>query len=170
MLHQTSFQVDFRSRRIHLGRNQQPEISIPFVPNVPYPVVEASIDGHSEKLLLDTGADSLAVFADRLPNDGHSLRTVGMGRDVSGSVPFTQLTGKQVLLGNSIVSWRTCLLDPSLCPNPGTQPTLPQRIRHRKFTSTSSEGDLDGQQPDMVTPTIVRRLVRALNLSASAVK
>ena len=103
VLHQTSFQVDFRSQRIHFGGNQEPEISIPFVPNLPYLVVEASIDGHSEKLLLDTGADSLAVFADRLPNDGQSLRTVGVGRDVSGSVPFTQLTVKQVLLGNTIV-------------------------------------------------------------------
>jgi predicted aspartyl protease len=103
MLRQTNFQVDFRSRRIHFGRNQEPEISIPFVPNVPYVVVEGSIDGHSEKLLLDTGADSLAVFADRLPNDGQSLRTAGIGRDVSGSVPFTRLTGKQLLLGNRVV-------------------------------------------------------------------
>jgi predicted aspartyl protease len=103
VLRLTSFQIDFRSRRIHFGRNQEPEISIPFVPNVPYPVVEASIDGHSEKLLLDTGADSLAVFAGHLPNVGQSLRTVGVGRDVRGSVPFTELTGKQVLLGNNIV-------------------------------------------------------------------
>ena len=103
VLQQTSFQIDFRSRKIHFGRNQEPEISIPFVPNVPYLMVEASIDGHSEKLLLDTGADSLAVFADRLPNDGQSLRTMGAGRDVSGSVPFTQLTGKQVILGNRIL-------------------------------------------------------------------
>lgn len=103
VLRQSSFQIDFRSRRIHFGRNQEPEISVPFVPNVPYAVVEVSIDGHSEKLLLATGADSLAVFADRLPNDGQSLRTVGVGRDVSGSVPFTQLTVNQVLLGTSIV-------------------------------------------------------------------
>ena len=103
VLRQTSFQVDFRSRRIHFEGNQEPEISIPFVTNFPYLVVEASIDGHSEKLLLDTASDSLTVFADRLPNDGPSLRTVGVGRDVSGSVPFTQLTGKQVMLGNRIV-------------------------------------------------------------------
>ncbi len=103
LLRQTSFQIDFRSRRIHFGRNQEPEISIPFVPNVPYLALEASIDGYSEKLLLDTGADSLAVFADRLPNVGQSLRTVGVGRDVRGSIPFTQLTANQVLLGNSIV-------------------------------------------------------------------
>lgn len=102
VLRQTSFQVDFRSRRIHFGRNQEPEISIPFVPNLPYPVVEAGIDGHPEKLLLDTGADSVAVFADRLPNS-QSVRMVGVGRDVSGSVPFTQLAVKQVLLGNRIV-------------------------------------------------------------------
>ena len=127
VLHQTSFQVDFRSRRIHLGRNQQPEISIPFVPNVPYPVVEASIDGHSEKLLLDTGADSLAVFADRLPNDGQSLRTVGMGRDVSGSVPFTQLTGKQVLLGNSIVCGALVFSIPAM-PEPRYDGSLAPRI------------------------------------------
>ncbi len=103
VLHQTSFQVDFRSRRIHFGGNQEPEISIPFVPNVPYLIVETSIDGYPEKLLLDTASDSLTVFGDRLPNDGQSLRTAGVGRDVSGSVPFTQLTGKLVLLGNSIV-------------------------------------------------------------------
>jgi Aspartyl protease len=103
VLHQTSFQVDFRSQRIHFGGNQEPEISIPFVPNLPYLVVEASIDGHPEKLLLDTASDSLTVFADRLPNDGQSPRMVGVGRDVSGSVPFTQLTGKQVMLGNRIV-------------------------------------------------------------------
>lgn len=103
MLRQTSFQVDFRSRRIHFGANQEPENSIPFVPNVPYLIVETSIDGHSEKLLIDTATDSLAVFADRLPNDGQSLRTVGVGRDVSGALPFTQLTVKQVLLSNSEV-------------------------------------------------------------------
>jgi hypothetical protein len=103
VLRQTSFQVDFRLRRIHFGHNQEPEISIPFVPNLPYVVVEASIDGHTEKLLLDTASDSLTVFADRLPNDGQTLRTVSAGRDVSGSVPFTELTGRQVILGNSIV-------------------------------------------------------------------
>jgi len=103
VLQQTSFQVDFRSRKIHFGRNQEPETSIPFVRNVPYLVVETSIDGRSEKLLLDTASDSVTVFADRLPNDGQSPRTMGAGRDVSGSVPFTQLTGKEVILGNSIV-------------------------------------------------------------------
>ena len=115
LLHQTSFQIDFRSRRIHFGGNQDPEISTPFVPNLPYLVVETSINGHSQKLLLDTASDSLAVFADRLPNDGQSWRTVGVGRDVSGSVPFTQLTGKLVLLGNSIVCGATVF---SISPMP----------------------------------------------------
>jgi len=114
LLHQTSFQIDFRSRRIHFGGNQDPEISTPFVPNLPYLVVETSINGHSQKLLLDTASDSLAVFADRLPNDGQSWRTVGVGRDVSGSVPFTQLTGKLVLLGNSIVCGATVFSIPAM--------------------------------------------------------
>jgi hypothetical protein len=103
VLLQTSFQVDFRSRRIHFGPNQEPEVSIPFAPNLPYLAVEANISGRSDKLLIDTAADSLAVFADRLPNDGRSVQTVGVGRDVSGSVPFIQFTDKQVLLGDSVV-------------------------------------------------------------------
>jgi hypothetical protein len=103
VLRQASFQVDFKGRRIHLGGDQKPEISIPFVPNVPYLMVAITIDGHPERLLLATGADGLAVFADRLPNDSQPLRTVGVGRDVSGSVPFTRLTVKKVLLGNTIV-------------------------------------------------------------------
>lgn len=114
LLRQTRFQIDFRSRRIHFGWNQEPEISIPFVPNVPYPVVEGSIDGHSEKLLLDTGADSLTVFADRLPNVGQGLRTVGVGRDVRGSIPFTQFTGNQVLLGNTTVCGASVFAIPAM--------------------------------------------------------
>lgn len=103
ILHQASFQIDFRSRRIHFGGNQEPENSIPFMPNVPYLIVETSIDGHSDRLLVDTGTDSLSVFADRLPNDGQLVRTVGMGRDIIGAFPFTRLAAKQVLLGNSEV-------------------------------------------------------------------
>ena len=114
VLRQASFQVDFRSRRIHFGRDQEPEISIPFVPNLPYLAVEANINGHLDKLLIDTAADSLAVFDGRLPNDGQSVRMVGVGRDVSGSVPFIELTDKQVLLGNSIVCGAPVFLIPAM--------------------------------------------------------
>lgn len=101
VLRQASFQVDFQTRRIHFGNDQEPEISIPFVQNSPYLLVATTIEGHPERLLLDTAADSLAVFADRLTNQGHPLQTLGVGRDISGSVPFTRLTVKQVLVGDN---------------------------------------------------------------------
>jgi len=103
ILRQASFQVDFKSRRIHFGGNQEPENSIPFMPNVPYLIVETIIDGHSERLLVDTGTDSLSVLADRLPIERQSLRMVGVGRDIIGAFPYTRLAVKQVLLGNSEV-------------------------------------------------------------------
>lgn len=151
VLHRTSFQVDFRSQRIHFGGNQEPEISIPFVPNLPYLVVAVSIDGHPEKLLLDTGSDSLMVFADRLPNDGQSLRTVGVGRDVSGSVPFTELTGKQVLLGNSIVcapvfsipAMPESRYDGSLAPRILGASKIYFDFERRRFGWDTSKGNLD---------------------------
>ena len=152
VLQQASFQVDFRSRKIHFGRNQEPEISIPFVPNVPYVMVEASLDGHSEKLLLDTGADSLAVFADRLPNDGQSLRTMGAGRDVSGSVPFTRSTAKQLRLGNSVVCGAP-VFSISAMPDSGYDGALAPRIlgaskiyfdfERRRFGWDTPKGNVD---------------------------
>jgi predicted aspartyl protease len=100
VLQHSSFQVDFESRRIHFGRNQQPENSVPFEPDVPYPVVEIHIDGRPVRLLVDTGSDSLAVLADRLPNASPLPRMEGRGRDLGGTVRFTRILAKQVFLGN----------------------------------------------------------------------
>jgi hypothetical protein len=101
VLQQTSFQIDFKSPKILFGGYQEPENSVQFEPGVRYLVVESRIDGHSVKLLMDTGSDSLAVFADRLPNDARPTDSGKRGRDLSGTVPFTRIAARQLLLGNS---------------------------------------------------------------------
>jgi len=101
LLCQTSFQIDYQSRKIHFESRPRPENSVQFEPNVPILIVDSRIDGHSVKLLLDTGSDSLAVFADRLPRDGPRPLLGLSGHDVSGPFSFTPVAARQVLLGAS---------------------------------------------------------------------
>lgn len=100
VLQQGGFQIDFESRKIHFGDDGEPEHSIPFEGDVPYPVAKIRIDGQLLTLLMDTGSDSLAVFADQLPNEGLLPRQQGRGRDLVGGVGFARIAAQQVLLGS----------------------------------------------------------------------
>lgn len=102
VLLQTSFQIDYQLQKIHFGRQPTPENTVPIKPNLPGLVVESQINGHFVNLLLDTACDSLAVFADRLPeNSSPSFAEQEKGHDISGPVSFTRIAATQVILGDS---------------------------------------------------------------------
>lgn len=95
----SSFEVDYRYRRIYFGLLSTPENSVAFEHNLKALVVPSRVDGRPLHLLVDTGSDSLAIFADRLKE----LNVPGgneKGRDLSGAVSFKTIHATQVQLGD----------------------------------------------------------------------
>jgi len=102
VLCQSSFEIDYKAQRIRFGP-QIAENSVSFEPNAPGLVVDGRVDDRSLKLLVDTGCDSLAIFADRLPKQNASKWGRAQGHDVSGLVPFKRVDAKQFQLGDRIL-------------------------------------------------------------------
>jgi hypothetical protein len=103
VLCQTSFEIDYKALRIRFGSQLMPENSVSFEPNMPLLVVESRVDDRSLKLLVDTGCDSLAIYADRLPKQNASEWGEAKGHDISGMVRFKRFDAKQFQLGDRIL-------------------------------------------------------------------
>jgi hypothetical protein len=114
VLKQSNFQIDFRSHRIHFGGIQEPENSVPMEPDLPYPIIEARINGQKVRLLMDTGSDSVAVLADRLPKANALPWTEGRGRDLKGALSFSRIYPPQVFLGDVEIHDAKVFLLPSM--------------------------------------------------------
>jgi predicted aspartyl protease len=81
------FRVDYKSRRLRFGRRQQWQASAPFAADTPYLVVAGTIDNRRLRLLVDTGADHIVLFAEQLDAGWRDSLLL------PGAATATQMTG-----------------------------------------------------------------------------
>ncbi|HKW32718.1 MAG TPA: aspartyl protease family protein [Candidatus Acidoferrum sp.] len=81
------FTIDYRLRQILIGAATTSSEAIPFElgmeADAPYVVVRMEMDSQFVRLLLDTGADSISLFASRVQGRTFALRKSGSCKDVS---------------------------------------------------------------------------------------
>ena len=63
-----TFSIDYNSKRIWFGDSEPTASSVPVEEGQPYLIVKARIDDFPVTLMIDTGCDDVALFANRLPN------------------------------------------------------------------------------------------------------
>ena len=89
---QQDLTIDYRERKIRLGASSFVGQAVPFEvraeAGAPYVVVPVDIDSHPLRLLLDTGADGLTLFAARLEGHKPTGKNIGVKNDVNAGGAF----------------------------------------------------------------------------------
>jgi len=89
VLQQRNFTIDYRQRRLLIGEALSTGEPIPFElktdAGAPYVVVSMEMNSQRVRLLLDTGADGLTLYAARVPALMLTVRKPGARKDVSAA-------------------------------------------------------------------------------------
>jgi predicted aspartyl protease len=96
----TCIGVDYRRRMLTFGRVATWDFGLAFESRSQYPVIQASIDGVSYRLLVDTGAEMTLIFSDAIP-PRHRVAFDGEieGDHLAGTVSLRRFTAGRVRLG-----------------------------------------------------------------------
>jgi Aspartyl protease len=114
VLRTSSFTIDYRSKRISFGAVSSPGFSVPILSSSPYLVVEIQVRGYPVPLVVDSSANRLVLYEDRIDSRVAGIRVVGetLVRTVAGGIRAkkirlpatlggTSLDGEGLLLGSS---------------------------------------------------------------------
>ena len=105
VLGRQNFSIDYRERKIRFGASSANGQAVTFElqteAGAPYVVVPLEIDSHAVRLLLDTGADGLTLFAARLEGRIPALKKTGARNDVNadGAYVVSRVEISNVRLG-----------------------------------------------------------------------
>jgi predicted aspartyl protease len=105
-----NFTIDYRERKIRFGASSANGQTVPFElrteAGAPYVIVPLEIDSHPVRLLLDTGANGLILFADRLEGRIPPFRKTGVRNDlyVDGAYAVSHVEISNVRLGGIVWS------------------------------------------------------------------
>jgi hypothetical protein len=100
-----SFSIDYRTKRLRFGSVRRTRSSVSFETGKPVVIVEARLDGHPVRLLVDTGTSVLVLFQSHLKRPiSQFAGTTATATDVGGGdyrlqpapIPDTRL-GRQEL-------------------------------------------------------------------------
>jgi Aspartyl protease len=114
VLRTSSFTIDYRSKRISFGAISSRGFSVPILSTSPYLVVQIQVRGYPVRLVVDSSANCLVLYEDRIDSRVAGIRVVGemLVRSVGGSIRAkkmwlpatlggTNLDGDGLLLGSS---------------------------------------------------------------------
>ena len=114
VLRTSSFTIDYRSKRISFGAVSSPGFSVPILSSSPYLVVQIQVRGYPVRLVVDSSANRLVLYEDRIDCRVAGIRVVGetLVRSVGGGIRAkkiwlpatlggTNLDGEGLLLGSS---------------------------------------------------------------------
>ena len=62
-----AFTIDYKSRRIWFGDSEPMASAVPVEEGQPYLILKARVDDFPVSLMIDTGCDDVALFANRVP-------------------------------------------------------------------------------------------------------
>lgn len=105
VLQQRNFTIDYRQRRLLIGEALATGEPIPFElkteAGAPYIVVPVEVNSQRVRLLLDTGADGLTLYAPRVQALTHTVQKSGTRKDVSavGEYEVNQIRLSNIRLG-----------------------------------------------------------------------
>jgi predicted aspartyl protease len=99
----TNFSIDFDTRKITLYPSTQKVSVVPGDPLLQCPVLEVQVQGHSVRLILDTGLSGIILYEERLRRRVPGFRTAGHVADVTvgGRLQAKQATIPDVLVGKA---------------------------------------------------------------------
>lgn len=99
----TNFTIDFDTRKITFHPATQKVSVVPGDPLLQCPVLELQVQGHSVRLILDTGLSGIILYEERLRKQVPGFRTAGHVADVTmgGRVQAKQATIPDVLVGKT---------------------------------------------------------------------
>ena len=105
VLQERNFTIDYRQRRLLIGEALATGDPIPFElktdAGAPYVVVPMEVNSQRVRLLLDTGADGLTLYAARVQALTHTVQKSGTRKDVSavGEYDVNQIRLSNIRLG-----------------------------------------------------------------------
>jgi predicted aspartyl protease len=92
--------IDYRRQMLTVGRIDAWDFSIAFQPHDRYPIVTSIIDGISYRVLVDTGAEMIALFSRAAPARGIPFDGVVAGNHLGGTALLTRFTAETIRLGD----------------------------------------------------------------------
>lgn len=100
-LNRSSFRIDYEHKTITFGTPPPSGSTVPFMPGLPYPIVEFQAQGYRLHLLVDTGAKDLILFEPRIRGHLPGLRTVSYktSANMGGAVSLQQVELAESRLG-----------------------------------------------------------------------
>jgi len=105
LLGQSSFTIDYESRKLVFGPIDRSFATVPYSPGLPYAIVDLQVQQERLSILVDTGASNLVLFQNGLRNCGAAINTVGRETWISmgGEMPVRKAQLVGTYLG--AVSW-----------------------------------------------------------------
>jgi len=98
-----NFAIDYRRKQLEFGAVELHGPVLSFDPTSPYLVVAAQVSGQPMRLLVDTGANRLSAFADRLPDSLRQRPAItATATSAAGSMKAAFLRNADIRVGN----WR----------------------------------------------------------------
>jgi predicted aspartyl protease len=96
----TCVSIDYRRQILTVGRADAWDFSVAFQPGGRYPIVTLIIDGISYRVLVDTGAEMIALFSRAVPPRGIAFDGVIEGDHLAGRSLLRRFTAETVRLGD----------------------------------------------------------------------
>jgi predicted aspartyl protease len=104
ILRRSSFEIDYRARLIRFKALSETRSSLAFQSQIPLLCVEVTVAGRPMRLAVDTGADRLTLFMERLPLVASRPRSLGAAELVGlgGSTRGDEVELERVQLGGTL--------------------------------------------------------------------
>jgi predicted aspartyl protease len=138
VLHRTCVSIDYRRRMLTVGRIDAWDFSIAFQSRRGYPIVTSIVDGISYRVLVDTGAEMMALFGRAVPQDRIPFDGVVAADHLAGAALLRRFTAETVRLGD-LALWRV----PVFVAPGGANLEYDGVIGARWLTSTRLQVDLE---------------------------